>query len=341
MHEFDRTVLSDFLKDHIPSFTGLRDIEKFNDGQSNPTYLVTDTAGQKSVLRAKPPGKLLRSAHAVDREFRVLRALDGSDVPVPKVFYLSGDETPLGAQFFVMELVEGRVFWDPALPDADAAFRTAAYDAQCQVLAALHSVDVDAVGLADYGKPGNYFARQVSRWSDQYRASVGEVVPDMDWVMDWLAETMVADDGQVAIVHGDFRLDNLMFAPSAPNVAAVLDWELSTLGHPMADLAYQCMGLRLPRAGMIKGLKGLDRAAHGIPSEQDYVAQYCTLRGIKQPENWAFYLVFCYFRLAAILQGVVHRAAKGNASNPKSVDLMKQAVPFLASEARGIAMSGA
>jgi len=338
MHDFDRTVLSDFLKEHLANFTGLCDIEKFNDGQSNPTYLVTDTAGHRCVLRAKPPGKLLRSAHAVDREFRVLRALDGSDVPVPKVFYLSGDTTPLGAQFFVMEMVDGRVFWDPALPDADPGFRGAAYDAQCRVLAALHSVDPAAVGLADYGKPGNYFARQVARWSDQYRAAPGDV-PDMDWVMDWLDAAMVQDDGQVAIVHGDFRLDNLMFSPDGANIAAVLDWELSTLGHPMADLAYQCMGLRLPRMGMIKGLKGLDRAGHGIPSETDYIAQYCTLRGIDAPADWAFYLVFSYFRLAAILQGVVHRAAKGNASNPSAVDMMKQAVPFLAGEARLIATS--
>ncbi len=337
MHKFDRTVLSDFLKAHIPSFTGLCDIEKFHDGQSNPTYLVTDTAGQKSVLRAKPPGQLLKSAHAVDREFRVLLALDGSDVPVPEAIFLSGDETPLGAQFYVMGHVDGRVFWDPALPDTDRGFRTAAYDAQCRVLAALHSVDPAAVGLAGYGKPGNYFARQVARWSDQYRATVGDPVPAMDWVMGWLAEHMVADDGQAAIVHGDFRLDNLMFAQGGADIVAVLDWELSTLGHPFADLAYQCMGLRLPRDSVIKGLKGLDRADLGIPAETDYVAQYCDLRGIEAPQDWAFYLVFSYFRLAAILQGVVFRAAKGNASNPKGVALMQKAVPFLAAEAKAVA----
>lgn len=340
MHVFDQTRLSDYLAANVPGFSGLKAIEKFKDGQSNPTYKLTDQAGQDFVLRAKPPGKLLKSAHAVDREFRVMSALKNSAVPVPQMLHLSGDETPLGAQFFVMEYVDGDVFWDPAFPGQSNEFRTAAYDAQIWVLAALHSIDPASIGLSDYGKPGNYFARQLARWSDQYKASETETVADMDWVMDWLNENLVADDGQVAIVHGDYRLDNLMFVKGAPKVAAVMDWELSTLGHPFADLAYHCMGLRLPQTALIKGLLGVDRASLGIPDETDYVAQYCAQRGIEPPDNWPFYMAFSFFRLAAILQGVLHRAKSGNASNPAGMGAMAANVQALAAMAKLTATGG-
>ena len=240
----------------------------------------------------------------------------------------------MGAQFLVMEHLAGRVFWDPALPEQSPEFRQDAYHALVRTLAALHDVDPRVVGLADFGKPGNYFSRQVSRWTRQYRVCETQARPDMDWTIDWLDRNMVQDDGQTAIVHGDYRLDNVMFDTETPDMIAVLDWELSTLGHPFADLAYQCMGLRLPQNGMIKGLKGIDRNAHVLPEEAEYVAQYCALRGIAPPENWAFYMVFSFFRLAAILEGVLHRAQSGNASNPRGIDTMSRTIATLAQAAK-------
>ena len=288
LHTFHMDELSTYLETHVAGFAGLTDISKFPDGQSNPTYKLRDAAGQRFVLRAKPPGVLLKSAHAVDREYRVMSALAQTPVPVPQMAHLSGDDTPLGTQFFVMEMVEGAVYWDPAFPDHSNEFRAGAYASQIATLAALHDVDPVAVGLADFGKPGNYFERQVSRWTKQYRASELDPNPDMDWVIDWLVANQVADDGQVSIVHGDYRLDNLMFKTDHPyffdqpvtDIAAVLDWELSTLGHPFADLAYHCMGLRLPQTALIKGLGDIKRTPLGIPNEEDYIAQYCQLRGI-------------------------------------------------------------
>ncbi len=336
MHTYDPTRLQSYLADHVPGFGALDKIEKFSDGQSNPTYKITSGAGQ-FVLRAKPPGKLLKSAHAVDREYRVMQALAETDVAVPKVLHLSDDESPMGTQFFVMQMVQGRIFWDPALPELGAAARARVYDAMNATLAALHSVDPVAVGLGDYGKPGNYFERQVTRWSGQYRDAETDTLPDADWVMDWLAANMVADDGASAIVHGDFRIDNMIFARDSETVAALLDWELSTLGHPLADLAYQCMHWRLPHAGHFRGLAGVDRAAAGLPSEADYVDLYCDRRGIARPENWTFYVVFSYFRLLAILQGVLKRGLDGNASNPKNSDMMRQVIALMARDARALA----
>ena len=335
-HEFDHETLSDYLNAHVPGFDGLDAIKRFKDGQSNPTYKIT-SKGRDFVMRAKPPGKLLKSAHAVDREFRVMQALAGTDVPVPPMLHLSGDDSPLGTMFFVMEMLDGRVFWNPALPDQTRAERAAIYDAMSTTLAALHSVDPASVGLADYGPPGNYFERQVSRWTRQYRAAELEEIPQVDWLIDWLADNVAPDDGTVRIVHGDYRLDNLMFAPNGPGVMAVLDWELSTLGNPMADLAYQCMGLRLPNAGLVRGLAGEDRAALGIPSEADYVAGYCDKRGLTAPADWPFYMTFSYFRLIAILQGVIRRAVDGNASNPGDLDMMRAALPALALAAQAVA----
>jgi aminoglycoside phosphotransferase (APT) family kinase protein len=334
LHSYDSERLSTYLEQHVAGFSGIAKITKFSDGQSNPTYKLTDTTGSHFVLRAKPPGTLLKSAHAVDREFRVMTALATSAVPVPKMLHLSGEDSPMGAQFLVMEHLAGRVFWDPALPEQSPEFRQDAYHALVRTLAALHDVDPRAVGLADFGKPGNYFSRQVSRWTRQYRVCETQARPDMDWTIDWLDRNMVQDDGQAAIVHGDYRLDNVMFDTETPDMIAVLDWELSTLGHPFADLAYQCMGLRLPQNGMIKGLKGIDRNAHVLPEEAEYVAQYCALRGIAPPENWAFYMVFSFFRLAAILEGVLHRAQSGNASNARGIDTMSRTIATLAQAAK-------
>lgn len=336
MHQYDHAELEAYLSDHVAGFGSLDAVDKFSDGQSNPTYKLT-SGDRRFVLRAKPPGKLLKSAHAVDREFRVMKALWETDVPVPKVLHLSGDDSPMGTQFFVMEMVDGRIFWDPALPDETD--RAAIYDALNGALAALHSVDVDAVGLSDFGKPGNYFERQLGRWSQQYKASETDPLPDADWLIDWLGDHMVADDGQVSVVHGDYRIDNMIFASDAPKVVALLDWELSTLGHPFADLAYQCMHWRLPHQGDFRGLGGVDRAQIGLPSEEDYVARYCERRGISQPENWRFYVVFSYFRLLAILQGVLKRGLDGNASNPRNIDMMKMVIAFMASEARKVAQA--
>jgi len=334
MHQYDHATLERYLQDHIEGFGALKAVEKFSDGQSNPTYKLV-TPDRAYVLRAKPPGTLLKSAHAVDREYRVMKALYDTDVPVPRVLHLSGEESPMGPQFFVMEMVEGRIFWDPALPDETD--RGAYYDAMNGALAALHSVDVDAVGLADFGKPGNYFERQLGRWAQQYKASETDPLADADWVIDWLGAHMVADDGQVSVVHGDYRIDNMIFAKEGPSVLALLDWELSTLGHPFADLAYQCMHWRLPHQGDFRGLGGVDRVAQGLPSEDDYVARYCERRGIARPDNWRFYVVFSYFRLLAILQGVLKRGLDGNASNPRNLDMMKHVIAFMASEAKALA----
>ncbi len=333
--------LDAYLSDAVEGFDGLRRVTKFGTGQSNPTYRL-DAASGVYVLRSKPPGKLLPSAHAVDREYRVMRALAATQVPVPETLHLAQAGTsPNGRDFFVMRFVEGRIFWDPALPDSNGAERAAIYDAMNRTLAALHDVDVDAVGLSDFGKPGNYFARQLERWSGQYRASVDAPSPEMAAIMAWLDRNMPADDGQVALVHGDWRLDNMIFAPEAAKVAAVLDWELSTLGHPMADLAYQCMQWRLPNQGDMRGLAGVDRAALGIPSEADYVAAYAKRRGLHGIDHWPFYLVFAFFRLAAILAGVAARAAAGNASNPAMARKYGAAVPVLAGMAVAITREGA
>lgn len=331
---FDMDALADELHDLVPGFSGLHAIEKFNTGQSNPTYRVKADSG-RYVLRAKPPGPLLKSAHQVDREYRVMKALADNDVPVPKVFGLSQEHSVIGRMYFVMELVEGHIFWDPALPEMTKAERTAVYDGMNDVLARLHSVDPEAAGLADFGRSGNYFARQIRRWSEQYIASRTEDLPDIDRLMDWLWENLPDDDGLVRVVHGDFRLDNMIFSGHGEKVLALIDWELSTLGHPLADLSYQCMQWRLPHASGFRGLGGLDRGELGIPSEADYVARYCERSGIKI-DNWSFCLAFSFFRLAAILQGVFKRSLDGNASNPEHAREIGKAVPLLAAMANDV-----
>lgn len=333
--------LDAYLTNAIEEFAVLGEITKFGTGQSNPTYKLQAASGTY-VLRSKPPGKLLPSAHSVEREFRVMQALAGSDVPVPQMLHLAQSEvSPSRRAFFVMRYLPGRIFWDPALPELQAKERTAIYDAMNAALAALHDVDVSAIGLADFGKPGSYFARQLDRWSRQYVSSVEDPSDAMLAIVDWLGANMPHDDGAVSLVHGDWRLDNMIFATDAPVIAGVLDWELSTLGHPMADLAYQCMQWRLPNQGDMRGLAGIDRDAFGLPSEARYVADYARRRGLGAIDDWPFYLVFAFFRLAAILAGVASRAAAGNASNPSMARKYGAAVPALAAMATIIMHEGA
>ena len=326
----DLAALGPYLEANVAGFSELRGIEKFGTGQSNPTYLIKARSG-RYVLRAKPPGELLKSAHQVDREFRVMKALAGSGVPVPRVLHLSAEDSPIGRMFYVMAFVDGKIMWDPALPEIlENVFRTSIYEAMNGTLAALHDVDVAAVGLSDFGKPGDFYQRQASRWKGQYEASRTADIPDMDRLIAWIEENMLPDDGVVSLVHGDFRLDNLIFAKGSPSVIAVLDWELSTLGHPFSDLAYQCMQGRLPHDSIFRGLGGIDRAAIGIPSEAEYVGQYCERRNLAGIDNWTFHLAFSFFRLAAICQGVYKRALDGNASNPTRAMLYGEEVRLLA-----------
>ena len=310
--------LATYLEAHVPDFRGPLASTKFKGGQSNPTYRI-DAASGVYVLRRKPPGQLLASAHAVDREFRVLTALHGSAVPVAQPLHLCTDDSVIGSMFYLMEFMDGRIFWDPSLPELAAGERAAYFDALIGTLAALHRVDVAAVGLADYGKSGNYFARQIARWSEQYRVSQTRKIPAMDALIDKLAARCPEDDGTISLTHGDYRIDNLMFHATEPRVIAVVDWELSTLGHPLADLGYFCMALRLPRNPALPGLAGLDRAELGIPDEAALLARYSELSGRPIPEDWPFVVAFSFFRLAAIAQGVAKRAQQGNASSEKAV----------------------
>ena len=314
---------------HVEGYAGPSRAIKYPTGQSNPTYRI-ETPGRAYVLRCKPPGKLLKSAHMVEREFRVLRALGGVGFPVPPALVLCEDESVVGSVFYVMAHVDGNIYWDPALAELAHDERAAIYDSMNAGLAALHSVDVEKAGLADFGKPGNYFARQTQRWTEQYRASETATVADMNRLMDWLAANMPPDDGRVSLVHGDFRIDNMIFAPGSGKLLAVLDWELSTVGHPFADLAYQCMQWRLPNAGEMRGLDGIDRAATGLPSDEQYVASYCRRMGLDSVPHWPFLIAFSFFRIAAILQGVYKRALDGNASNPERGIKMGAAVPLMA-----------
>jgi len=325
--ELDALRLAAWMRDHVADFSGPIDIRQFAGGQSNPTYLVQSPA-RRYVLRRKPAGKLLPSAHAVDREFRVMRALEGSDVPVAKAYALCEDPTVIGTAFYVMDYVEGRLFWDAALPEVAAADRRAIYEEMTRVIAALHSVDYAAVGLADFGKTGHYIQRQVARWTQQYRASETEKNEAMERLIEWLPEHIPADE-ESSIVHGDFRLDNAIFHPREPRILAVLDWELSTLGHPLVDLAYVCMRYHLS-AEQFKGLGGLDPAALRIPGEQECVADYCRRRGRAPvaPRDWTYYLAFNMFRLAGILQGVLARAIQGNASSTTALEAGRRARPL-------------
>ncbi len=326
-HGFDSEKLCAYLEQHVEGFRGPLTAKKFADGQSNPTFLLKTASGDY-VLRRQPPGELLKSAHAVDREFRVQRALKHSDVPVATMYHLCEDTAIIGSKFYVMSFEQGRILWNPALPEIDREQRAAYYDELIRILAALHNVDVAQVGLADYGRSGNYFERQISVWSKQYRAAETRTIAAMETLRDWIEQHCPADEGIVTLVHGDYRIDNVMFDVDAPRGLAVLDWELSTLGHPLADLAFFCMCLRLPDAGHIIGLGEKDRTALGIPSEAEILQRYCRLRGIERIDNWHFYLAFSLFRFAAILQGVYKRGLDGNASSERATQLGEMVEPL-------------
>ncbi|MGB0220217.1 MAG: phosphotransferase [Sinimarinibacterium flocculans] len=328
-HRFDEASLARYLQQHVEGYSGELRVEQFKGGQSNPTYKLT-AGGRSYVLRRKPPGKLLASAHAVDREYTVTTALAKTNVPVAKTYCLCEDESIIGTAFYVMEHVEGRILWDPALPGDGytPAVRRAMFEEMNRVIAALHQVDHVAIGLADYGKPGNYFARQIGRWTKQYRASETERIDAMDRLIAWLPEHIPPGD-ETTIVHGDYRLDNMIFHPTEPRVLAVLDWELSTLGHPLADFAYHCMTWHIP-AGVFRGLGGIPLAELGIPSEPEYVRMYCqrTGRDAIDPDHWDFYMAYNLFRLAAILQGIAGRVKDGTASSAQAAQMGAAARPL-------------
>lgn len=317
IESLDTARLGAYLEDHVEGFKAPVTARKFVHGQSNPTYLLTAQSGSY-VLRRKPSGKLLKSAHAVDREYRVLKALGNSGVPVARAYHLCEDDDVIGSMFYIMSYEDGRIFWDPALPELDRVERRAIHDELVRVLAVLHGVDIHEVGLDDFGHPGNYFERQTGRWTRQYRAAETKKIVSVEALIDWLPSNVPPEDGSVSLIHGDYRLDNVIFHPSEPRAIAVLDWELSTLGHPLADLAYYCMYQRLPRESGVLGLAGLDLAELGIPNEHSVVSTYCELRGIARIDNWHFYLAFSFFRLASICQGVYKRALDGNASSSRA-----------------------
>ncbi|MBY5989826.1 phosphotransferase family protein [Roseovarius atlanticus] len=325
----DTAALEDWAKTHLPALDGPITATKFSGGQSNPTYRL-DTPSGRFVLRRKPPGVLLKSAHAVDREYRVQKVLANTGVPVPKMHALCEDDSVIGSAFYIMDHVEGRNFDQPSLPEIAPENRAPLIDAMNRTLVAIHSVDLDATGLAKYGPPGHYCERQTERWTQQYRATATEDIAEMDALIDWLFAHMPPDDGQRTLVHGDYRLDNLLFAPDAPRVAAVLDWELSTTGHPYADLAAVIMQWSMPATTEGRGLEGIDRAAHGLWSDRQFIDTYCDRRGIPGIEDFHFYLAFTYFRMAAILQGVKKRALDGNASDPDRALKLGAYVPFFA-----------
>jgi aminoglycoside phosphotransferase (APT) family kinase protein len=325
----DEAAVSAYLKEHLPGFEGPMEISKFQTGQSNPTFLLK-TPGHAYVLRRKPPGTLLKSAHAVDREFRVQRALEHTDVPVAKMHLLCEDDDVIGSMFYIMDHVPGRNFNEPAMPEVSPEHRSGIIDEMGRVLAALHEVDIENVGLADYGPTGNYFERQIGRWSKQYKASETQDIPAMNALMERLAEERPADDGQRTLVHGDYRLDNMIFDAETTDCRAVLDWELSTIGHPFADLAAVIMQWQLPAGAEGRGMGGLDRKALGLPTDEEFIAKYCERRGLDGIENFGFYLGFCFFRMAGIIQGVLKRGLDGNASNPERAKKLGTFVPVFA-----------
>ncbi len=339
-HRFDVGALERWLTVHVDGFEGPLDVSQFKGGQSNPTYML-QTPQAAYVMRSKPGpmAQLLPSAHAIEREFRVMHALASTDVPVAKMLALCEDESIIGRAFYIMDFVAGRVLWDQSLPGMEKPERAAIYDEMNRVMAALHRVDPATVGLGNYGRPGNYFERQIARWSKQYQASATEPIEAMDRLIQWLPQHMPAsarDDSQVAIVHGDFRMDNMIFHPTEARVVALLDWELSTLGHPLADFSYHCMAWHIP-PGTFRGIGGLDHAALGIPEEADYVRRYCNRVNERlgdrigagagstrqlQPEalaaDWNFYLAYNLFRLASITQGIAKRVVDGIAASAQA-----------------------
>lgn len=321
-HRFDEVKLLRWMEQHVPGFDGPLAVEQFAGGQSNPTYRLR-TRGRDYVLRRKPPGILLKGAHAVDREYRVISALHATGFPVPRPFGLCLDEGVIGTVFYVMEMVEGRNFWNTAFPEVAREERPAYFDAMNATIARLHSIDPTGIGLEDFGRPGNYFERQVGRWSRQYLedADAGRV-PAMDALIEWLPANIPPGD-ETSIVHGDFRCDNMLFHPTEPRVIAVLDWELSTLGHPLADFVYHLMVYRMP-PGFSTGLAGLDLPALNIPSEEQYIADYCRRTGRDGIERLDFHLALSLFRLAAIIHGIKGRMIRGTASSPQAAEAVEQ-----------------
>ena len=326
--KFDVGRLEEYMASHVDSFRGPLKVSQFRGGQSNPTYLLEAESG-RYVLRRKPPGKLLKSAHAVDREYRVISALYGADFPVPRPYVLSEDDEIIGTMFFIMEYVDGRIFWDLDLPNANPEGRAALYDDINNTIANLHSFNYEALGLDGYGKPGNYFSRQISRWSRQYRASEIGSIRSMDALIEWLPDNIPADDS-CSIVHGDFRLDNMIVHPTRPKIIAVLDWELSTIGHPLADFTYHLMAWQMPKIDIgMPGLKGLDLGALGIPDEAAYTLRYCERTGRSGGiENRSFYSAFNFFRLAAILQGIAGRVRDGTAASAHAEQATAAVLPL-------------
>jgi aminoglycoside phosphotransferase (APT) family kinase protein len=326
--KFDVGRLEEYMASHVDSFRGPLKVSQFRGGQSNPTYLLEAESG-RYVLRRKPPGKLLKSAHAVDREYRVISALYGADFPVPRPYVLSEDDEIIGTMFFIMEYVDGRIFWDLDLPNANPEGRAALYDDINNTIAKLHSFNYEALGLDGYGKPGNYFSRQISRWSRQYRASEIGSIRSMDALIEWLPDNIPMDDSS-SIVHGDFRLDNMIVHPTRPKIIAVLDWELSTIGHPLADFTYHLMAWQMPKIDIgMPGLKGLDLGALGIPDEAAYTLRYCERTGRSGGiENRCFYSAFNFFRLAAILQGIAGRVRDGTAASAHAEQATAAVLPL-------------
>ena len=323
-HRFDVSSLEHYLARHIPQLRGPLQVEQFKGGQSNPTYKINN----QYVLRRKPPGKLLPSAHAVDREYRVIKALHAAGFPVARPVVLCEDELVIGTAFYVMEYVEGRVLWDQSLPGMTKAQRGEIYDELNRVIAQLHGLDFRALGLSDFGKPGTYIERQIARWTKQYQASETERVEAMNNLIEWLPRN-IPPSVSTTVVHGDYRLDNTIFHPSEPRILAVLDWELSTLGDPLADFAYHCMSWHIP-PGQFRGIAGVDLAGLGIPGEAEYVARYCQRTGQKKidPSHWDFYIAYNLFRIAAILQGILKRVVDGTAASAHARDAGMRAKPM-------------
>ena len=324
-HTFDIDRLQGYMEQHVDGFSGTISLSQFKGGQSNPTYRI-DAGGQSYVLRRKPPGELLPSAHAVDREYRVISALADTDVPTPKTYCLCEDAEVIGTAFYIMEMVQGRILWEATLPDMSRDERGQIYASMNEAMAALHKVDYTALGLADFGKVGEYRERQIHRWSKTYKISETQSIPEMDRLIEWLPQNIPAGD-ETTLIHGDFRMDNMVFHPTEPRVIALLDWELATLGHPVGDFTYTMMGWRLGR-DLFRGIADADQAALGIPSEAAYIAQYCALTGRDGIDDLEWYLAYNMFRLAAILQGIAKRAEDGTAASPHAVGQGRRAKPL-------------
>lgn len=325
---FDEQRLDAWLRASLAGYRGPLAVKQFDGGQSNPTYLL-QTPSRKYVLRRKPPGVLLKSAHAVDREFRVLSALSGQGFPVPEPLVLCEDESVIGTMFYVMSHVEGRIFWDCAMPDLARRDRAAIFDSVNETLAKLHGFGPASLGLQDFGRPGNYFARQISRWSQQYEATKTADIAEMDRLIAWLPTAVPADDGLGCIAHGDYSFHNVLIHPTEPRVVAVIDWELSTIGHPLGDLTYHMMEWYRPEGTDLRGtLQGRDLAALGIPSFEEYAARYCERTGFTPGSNWPFYRAYNLFRVAAIIQGVVQRLQNGNAASSNASELAARVRPL-------------